>query len=189
MGKVLDSQQQPDQPYVTAIVKLMNLGTAIAMKPYLWPHFMRPVVGRKREWRELLESAKLLQVIFERAQSLAKGEVEPEKRAFLDLLLEEKQRQNLDDEDIREEVDTFMFEGHDTTSAGLGWAVWCFACHPEIQQRAFEEVAKVFSADQDRDLTRDDMGKLIYLERCIKESMRLFPPVPFVTRQLHSDFR
>ncbi|GMS94018.1 hypothetical protein PENTCL1PPCAC_16193, partial [Pristionchus entomophagus] len=90
--------------------------------------------------------------------------------------------------DIREEVDTFMFEGHDTTTSGMAWAVWCMACNPDIQERAYREIMEVLGNDCDRDLTREDMGKLQYLERCIKESMRLYPPVPFVSRQLQEDF-
>ncbi|GMT34991.1 hypothetical protein PFISCL1PPCAC_26288, partial [Pristionchus fissidentatus] len=191
MGKELDSQRQPNQPYVEAIVTLMRLGTEISMKPQLWPKFMRYLLGVQQEFDRCNVIAQNFTrtVIAERAEALARGEVEPNKRAFLDLLMEQKEKQNLSDEDIREEVDTFMFEGHDTTSAGLAWAVWCFACHPEIQQTAYEEILNVLGNDVDRDLTREDIGKLVYLERCVKETMRLYPPVPFVSRQLQNDLK
>ncbi|GMR45979.1 hypothetical protein PMAYCL1PPCAC_16174, partial [Pristionchus mayeri] len=122
-------------------------------------------------------------------EALERGEVESNKRAFLDMLLELKENNSLEEEDIREEVDTFMFGGHDTIAAGLGWAVWCLACNPEIQERAYQEIIQVLGNDIDRELNREDIGKLVYLERCIKESMRLYPPIPFVGRQLQSDFQ
>ncbi|GMS95443.1 hypothetical protein PENTCL1PPCAC_17618, partial [Pristionchus entomophagus] len=133
MGKELDSQRQPNQPYVEAIVNLMRIGTEVGMKFYLWPPIMRYILGVQQEFdRFNIVAQKFTQtVISERTSGLLKGDVEANKRAFLDLLLEQKEKQNLSDEDIREEVDTFMFEGHDTTSAGLGWAVWCFSCHQE----------------------------------------------------------
>ncbi|KAK7076600.1 Cytochrome P450 4V2 [Halocaridina rubra] len=54
--------------------------------------------------------------------------------AFLDLLLEYAENEEpLSDEDIREEVDTFMFEGHDTTAAAINWSLYLLGCNPKIQ--------------------------------------------------------
>lgn len=54
--------------------------------------------------------------------------------AMLDLMLKEKKQRNLiDDEGIREEVDTFMFEGHDTTAAALTFLLLIMACHKDAQ--------------------------------------------------------
>lgn len=41
----------------------------------------------------------------------------------------------------------------------------------------------------ENDCAKDDIARLTYLERCIKESMRLFPPVPFVGRNLENDLQ
>jgi cytochrome P450 len=41
--------------------------------------------------------------------------------ALLDLMLDMHERGELDLAGIQEEVDTFTFEGHDTTSAALNW--------------------------------------------------------------------
>ena len=58
----------------------------------------------------------------------------------LDLLLETKTEsgEGLSDSDIREEVDTFMFEGHDTTAANLTFSVHLIASHPEIQKKVLK---------------------------------------------------
>ena len=54
--------------------------------------------------------------------------------AFLDLLLEaSKGGTVLSDTDIREEVDIFMFAGHDTSTHSMSWTLWLLATHPEIQ--------------------------------------------------------
>ncbi|NXY02550.1 CP4B1 protein, partial [Pteruthius melanotis] len=103
---------------------------------------------------------------------------------FLDILLCSKDANGvgLSDEDLRAEVDTFMFEGHDTTASGISWLFYCMSLHPEHQQRCREEIQGILG---DRDTIEwEDLGKMTYTTMCVKESLRLFPPVPSVSRQL-----
>ncbi|NWT85509.1 CP4B1 protein, partial [Lanius ludovicianus] len=103
---------------------------------------------------------------------------------FLDILLCSKDANGvgLSDEDLRAEVDTFMFEGHDTTASGISWLFYCMSLHPEHQQLCREEIQGILG---DRDTVEwEDLGKMTYTTMCIKESLRLFPPVPGVSRQL-----
>ncbi|KAM7098324.1 cytochrome P450 4B1 [Molossus nigricans] len=103
---------------------------------------------------------------------------------FLDILLQAQDEDGvkLSDTDLRAEVDTFMFEGHDTTTSGISWFLYCMAQYPEHQHRCREEICEILG---DRDTIQwDDLGKMTYLTLCIKESLRLYPPVPQVYRQL-----
>lgn len=50
---------------------------------------------------------------------------------------------SLSDEDVRAEMDTFMFEGHNTTASGISWIFYALATHPEHQQRCREEVKSI----------------------------------------------
>ncbi|ENN83531.1 hypothetical protein YQE_00113, partial [Dendroctonus ponderosae] len=55
---------------------------------------------------------------------------------MLDLLLYAKINEGtIDYEGIREEVDTFMFEGHDTTAAAITFLLYALAEHPDIHVR------------------------------------------------------
>ncbi|ODN00188.1 Cytochrome P450 4c3 [Orchesella cincta] len=110
------------------------------------------------------------------------------RRAFLDLLLDVQENDaQFTDADIREEVDTFMFEGHDTTGANLEWAILMLACNPKCQKLAYEEIQNVFGNDTERDITTADLKELKYLECCIKETLRIYPSVPFFMRRMDQD--
>ena len=49
------------------------------------------------------------------------------------------------------------------------------------------ELDDIFSDDPDRAANFDDLARMKYLESCIKESLRLYPSVPFMTRTIHED--
>ncbi|TRY93660.1 hypothetical protein DNTS_001115 [Danionella cerebrum] len=103
---------------------------------------------------------------------------------FLDILLSarDEHEQGLSDEDIRAEVDTFMFEGHDTTASGVSWIFYNLACNPEHQEKCREEILQTLDG---RDTFEwEDLNKIPYTTMCIKESLRLCPPVPGISRKL-----
>ncbi|KAM5162028.1 cytochrome P450 4A11-like isoform 1-T1 [Callospermophilus lateralis] len=129
------------------------------------------------------------QVIGQRkAQLQNEGELEKirQKRHldFLDILLCAKMENgsSLSDENLRAEVDTFMFEGHDTTASGISWIFYALATHPEHQQKCREEVQSLLG--DGASITWDHLDQMTYTTMCIKEALRLYPPVPSVSRDL-----
>ena len=66
---------------------------------------------------------------------------------------QDEQGVGLSDEEIRAEVDTFVFEGHDTTASGLAWTLYNLAIHPEHQAKCREEVDALFDEKENEDLT------------------------------------
>uniref|UniRef100_A0A8C2M1D4 Cytochrome P450 4A10 n=1 Tax=Cricetulus griseus TaxID=10029 RepID=A0A8C2M1D4_CRIGR len=103
---------------------------------------------------------------------------------FLDILLFARMENgdSLSDKDIRAEVDTFMFEGHDTTASGVSWIFYALATHPEHQQRCREEVQSLLGDGSS--ITWDHLDQMPYTTMCIKEALRLYPPVPAIVREL-----
>lgn len=108
--------------------------------------------------------------------------------ALLDVLLQSTiDGKPLTNADIREEVDTFMFEGHDTTTSGISFALYCIAQHPEVQEKLLKEIHEVIGEDKKTPVTQKMLNDLHYLDLVLKESMRLFPPVPLIGRIITED--
>lgn len=109
--------------------------------------------------------------------------------AFLDLLLETSEGDSpLSDLDIRMEVDTFMFEGHDTTTSGITWTLFLLGLYPDIQETVYKEMERIFG-DSNRPATMPDLNEMNYLDRVIKETLRLYPPVSAFGRKISEDLQ
>lgn len=69
----------------------------------------------------------------------------------------------------------------------MGFVIMMLGMHQDVQQKAFEEISRI-QADG-RDLTVEDVQSLEYLERVIKETLRLFPVGPLLFREASDDIR
>ncbi|XP_015422224.1 PREDICTED: cytochrome P450 4V2, partial [Myotis davidii] len=80
----------------------------------------------------------------------------------------------------------FAAQGHDTTAAGINWALYLLGCYPEVQKKLGNELDEVFG-NSDCPATLEDLKKLKYLDCVIKETLRIFPSVPLIARDLNED--
>ncbi|XP_077158275.1 cytochrome P450 4V2 isoform X2 [Paroedura picta] len=201
MGKNIGAQSNQDSEYVRSVYRMSELVHHRLKSPWLWGN---PWYLMFKEGREHYRGLKILhsftdKVIKEKARELENQERHQSdtvstdeqsgckvRRAFLDMLLNatDDNGKKLSYKDVREEVDTFMFEGHDTTAAAVNWSIYLLASHPEVQRKVHHELDEVFG-DSRRHITSDDLKQLRYLECVIKEVLRIFPSVPYFARTLH----
>ncbi|KAJ8022475.1 Cytochrome P450 4V2 [Holothuria leucospilota] len=203
MGKNVGAQRGNNKEYVQAILEMSDLIQERQKYPWLWIDAIYRLIpaGKKHNHYVKILHNMTKSVIYDRlgerhlmkqnssSKSVGNGSVDKRKRmAFLDLLLElHEEDNNFTIDDVREEVDTFMFEGHDTTAAAISWTLFMMGHHPEVQEKVQKELDEVFGCDRDRSITYDDIQKLHYLGCVIKETLRLYPSVPRISRQLQED--
>ncbi|KAG8200759.1 hypothetical protein JTE90_006344 [Oedothorax gibbosus] len=207
LGKELYSQTRAASPYVKAITELTHEILERMQSPWYWNDtlFRMSPSGRKFFRNIKVVDEFTMQVIAEKqhlkSERRSSADVTSStnavsdvnvggrrKRALLDLLLDEQFENNsISVEDIREEVNTFTFEGHDTTSMSMSFALYMIGLHPWIQEKIHQELDSIFGKDNEREVTTDDIRDMKYLECVIKESLRIYPPVPAYGRLIRND--
>ncbi|KAL9693610.1 hypothetical protein quinque_012895 [Culex quinquefasciatus] len=81
----------------------------------------------------------------------------------------------------------FMLGGFETTSTALTFALFELANNPEIQEKVRVEVSSVL-ARHDGKITYDALKEMTYLEQVVNETLRMYPPVPFVARNSNHSY-
>lgn len=107
--------------------------------------------------------------------------------ALLDLLLDAedpKTGRQMTDDELRDNLITFLIAGHETTALTLSWALYLVAMDPATQKRAAKEARAVLGT---RAATGDDVDKLPYIRQVLHETLRLYPPIPVHLRTAAAD--
>ncbi len=84
------------------------------------------------------------------------------------------------DKQLRDEVMTLLLAGHETTAVSLSWTWYLLAQYPEVEEKLWSELREVLNG---RRPEAQDLPKLTYTGRVIKEAMRLYPPAWAVVRK------
>lgn len=79
-----------------------------------------------------------------------------------------------------------LLAGVDTTSSATSGILYCLAKNPEKQAKLREELRAILP-NKDSPLTPENMKNLPYLRACIKEGLRMYPPVAGNVRQAGKD--
>ena len=87
-------------------------------------------------------------------------------------------REQLDDVNIRYQINTFLIAGHETTSGLLSYTIYALLKHPDVLQKAYEEVDRVFGGDISVKPSYAQVTQLVYVTQILKEALRLWPPAP-----------
>jgi cytochrome P450/NADPH-cytochrome P450 reductase len=95
--------------------------------------------------------------------------------------------EQLDDVNIRYQINTFLIAGHETTSGLLSSTIYALLKHPEILKKAYEEVDRVLGPDIDVRPTFQQVTQLSYITQILKEALRLWPPAPAYGIAPHQD--
>lgn len=196
MGCEIDSE---NHEYFKATKELCALIGTRFLTPWLKPEFLYKFSQNKRDTDRCSKVLRdFTSGVIERRRETLQLELQQEdevniddeigvkrKMCLLDVLLRATvDGEPLTNEDILEEVGNFTFAGHDTTSNAICFTLFCIAKHPEVQKKLSAEIDEVIG---DGEVMFSNVNELKYLDMVIKEAMRLYTPVPIISRRLFEE--
>lgn len=102
------------------------------------------------------------------------------------LLRDQRDLGDISDDLIRDEMMTMLLAGHDTTELMLTYTWYLLAQHPDAQARVYQEVDAAF---KDAESPLEVLDELDYTKRILQETLRLYPPVFAIFREVRQDTR
>src|SRR5215469_14151395 len=93
----------------------------------------------------------------------------------------------LDMETVRDQILMHMSNGFNGPSITGTWLAYVLATHPEVEEKLIAEIDGITGGDPGYDLRYDDLMALTYTTQAIKETMRIYPPMPITIRRSLKD--
>jgi cytochrome P450 len=97
---------------------------------------------------------------------------------------EESGGARMSDEQLRDECITLFLAGHETTANLLTWIWYLLAQHPEVEAQLHNEIDTVLRGQPP---TFEDVEKLVFAEKIVAETLRMYPPAWIVGRRATED--
>ncbi len=149
---------------------------------------LRLLRGPGSPWRKLVSSRQVLDEIVFAEIARRRAAPDPGSRDILSLLLAARGEagEAFTDREVRDQVMTLMFAGHDTSTSTLTFMMHELARHPDVVVRLCEEQDRVLGeAAPTVDRLEREMP---YLDMVLDEVLRLYPPAWIGPRRAVREF-
>ncbi|CAL1688579.1 unnamed protein product [Lasius platythorax] len=162
---------------------------------FLYPNFIFNLTATGREQRKcinILHSSIdeiMQQQIYALNELNTKTKNETSHKTLLHILMEASYKNKCTQEMIRDNMITTLIAATDTTAITITFVVLMLANFPDIQEKVYEELREIYGTKTPKyaPIKYEDLQHMNYLDRVIKETMRIFPAVPVIGRYLTED--
>jgi retinoid hydroxylase len=149
---------------------------------------LRLIRGPGSPWSKMVRARAVLDGIVFDEIARRRERPDPARRDILSLLVSARGAggEVFSDREIRDQVMTLMFAGHDTATSTLTFMLHELARHPEVARRLQDEQDQVLGGETPsaERLERD----MPYLETVLDEVLRLYPPAWIGPRRAIAEF-
>ncbi|RVX73616.1 hypothetical protein B0A52_02506 [Exophiala mesophila] len=149
------------------------LGTRARLEDFYWaynPRYFRDDCVKIRQFADFCIEQALQKRQFKKADTYI----------FLDELLDKTQ----DTSEVRSQLLNIFLAGRDTTAGLLGWTIWSLARNRDVFDKLRTYILEDFGGPSDgNSITFEGLKSCTYLQHVLQETLRLYPSVPFNSRQ------
>ncbi|KAH9846772.1 cytochrome P450 [Lenzites betulinus] len=136
-----------------------------------------PTIQAQGLARQVIHSGVAKELI-KRDQKLVKSNDGSSQKDLMSRLLRAHATGNISESEVYEQISTFIVSGHESTTQTLGFTIFELSRHPAVQDRLRQELDEF-----PREPTYDDyQNRLPYLDAVLKETLRLYPALPYMER-------
>ncbi|XP_023238384.1 cytochrome P450 4C1-like [Centruroides sculpturatus] len=196
LGISPNSQSENNEEYIAAITRVTKYFSQWLTNPLYW---FPPTCAMTKRGKKLKRNVEIIHQLDEKEfkrmkENFVKRHIGDDEHnakkpnmkieLLIDVLLDLHVNQNLiSEEDAIREMNGLKFAALHTSSHAASWTLYFLGRFHEIQDKVYMELQSIFQDDINRNITINDLTKMTYLECVIKESIRIYPPVPVISRK------
>jgi cytochrome P450 len=133
-----------------------------------------PTPGNRRYRRGISQLESVIDALLDKRESAADGD------DLLSLLQAATGPDGPSEDEIRSQLATFLFAGHETSATALTWALYELGRRPDVARQLAAEVEEVVTGEY---ATLAELPALEYTDRFLRETLRRYPPAAAIFRE------
>lgn len=156
----------------SALVKRFEMTATGLGSTFIFLPFLRKDWGQWSPWGRIMAQQRSCDELIYAEIRDRRANPDPNRIDILNLLLTatDEAGETLTNEELRDELMTLLFAGHETTATALSWALYLIHQHPDVYQKLTEELTSLGSSPDPITIF-----KLPYLTAVCNETLRLYP--------------
>jgi cytochrome P450/NADPH-cytochrome P450 reductase len=171
---LLDDRNAENHPFIEAMGYCMKQAFARSTQAKLLKHLPSETNRRFDRSLNLMHSI-VDEVIKQRKSGPEATDINKDLLGYM-LNARDEHNLGLSDENIRDQVITFLIAGHETTSNTLAWTFYELSRHPEIEQKILQEIVNL-GITHDTLPTSEQSSSMKYTYQVLKETLRMYSPL------------
>lgn len=183
IGSIKDPNNELRRRYESLFLTPTIYQRFIALMALYVPGFRWLFKIPTRHKRQVAENINYIRSAASKIVQERKAQLEEAKATGIDIVSVILKSGTFTDENMVDQIMTFLAAGHETTSSALQWSIYALCKYPEVQERLRQEIRN----DASTPVTAPVIDSLPYLTAFINEVLRYWPPVPVVSRQAVRD--